>query len=56
MMKATGGSTMQIFGMYLVLILAFGVGSLLLAVPLANAVAKTIGGGMAQWLNFHAMR
>jgi putative ABC transport system permease protein len=53
-MKATGGSTMQIFGMYLVLILAFGVGSLLLAVPLANAVAKTIGGGMAQWLNFHA--
>lgn len=53
-MKATGGSTMQIFGMYLVLILGFGVGSLLIAVPLANAAAKTIGGGMAQWLNFHA--
>ena len=53
-MKATGGSTMQIFGMYLVLILGFGIGSLLFAVPLANAAAKTIGGGMAQWLNFHA--
>jgi putative ABC transport system permease protein len=53
-MKATGGSTMQIFGMYLVLILAFGIGSLLIAIPLANVVASTIGSGMAQWLNFHA--
>ena len=53
-MKATGGSTMQIFGMYLVLILAFGIGSLLIAIPLANMAASTIGGGMAQWLNFHA--
>jgi putative ABC transport system permease protein len=52
-MKATGGGTMQIFGMYLVLILGFGVGSLLIAVPLANAVASSIGGGMAQWLNFY---
>ena len=53
-MKATGGSTQQIFGMYLVLILAFGVGSLLIAVPLANMSASIIGGGMAQWLNFYA--
>jgi putative ABC transport system permease protein len=52
-MKATGGSTTQIFGMYLVLILAFGLGALALAVPLANVLAKTIGGGMAAWLNFH---
>ncbi len=52
-MKATGGSTMQIFGMYLVLIFAFGVGSLLIAIPLANGAASTIGGGMAQWLNFY---
>jgi putative ABC transport system permease protein len=44
---------MQIFGMYLVLILAFGIGSLLIAVPLANAAASNIGGGMAQWLNFY---
>lgn len=52
-MKATGGNTMQIFGMYLVLILGFGIGALLIAVPAANAVASTIGGGMAQWLNFY---
>ncbi len=52
-MKATGGSTAQIFGMYLVLILAFGIGSLLIAVPLGNLAASVIGGGMAQWLNFH---
>lgn len=52
-MKATGGSTAQIFSMYLVLIASFGLGSLLLAVPLANNAAQTIGGGMAAWLNFH---
>ncbi|MFN8382285.1 MAG: FtsX-like permease family protein [Anaerolineales bacterium] len=52
-MKATGGSTIQIFGMYMVLILAFGIGSLFIAIPLANAAASMIGGGMAQWLNFH---
>lgn len=52
-MKATGGGTMQIFGMYLVLILAFGLGALALAVPLSNAVAENIGGGMAAWLNFY---
>jgi len=51
-MKATGGSTFQIFGMYIVLIFGFGLGSLLVAVPLANMAAQTIGGGMAQWLNF----
>ena len=54
-MKAIGGGTMQIFGMYLVLILSFGIGSLLIAVPLANAVASNIGGGMAQWLNFYTI-
>jgi putative ABC transport system permease protein len=52
-MKATGGSTTQIFGMYLLLILSFGLGSLAIAVPLANGVAKNIGAGMASWLNFH---
>jgi putative ABC transport system permease protein len=52
-MKATGGGTMQIFGMYLVLILAFGLGALALAVPLSDAVAENIGGGMAAWLNFY---
>jgi putative ABC transport system permease protein len=54
-MKATGGSTSQIFGMYLVLILGFGIGSLLIAVPLSNLAAETIGDGMAQWLNFYSL-
>ncbi len=51
-MKAVGGGTAQIFGMYLVLILGFGLTALLIAVPLANAAAQRIGGGMAAWLNF----
>ena len=52
-MKATGGGTLQIFGMYVVLILAFGLCSLAIAIPLANAAAQFIGGGMAQYLNFY---
>lgn len=51
-MKATGGGTLQIFGMYLVLITGFGIGALLIAIPLANLAAKFIGGYMADWLNF----
>jgi putative ABC transport system permease protein len=51
-MKATGGGTMQIVGMYVTLILGFGLAALALAIPLANAAAKAIGGGMAAWLNF----
>lgn len=50
-MKATGGGTGQIFGMYLVLIMAFGLTAFLIAVPLSNAAAQFIGSGMAQWLN-----
>ena len=53
-MKAVGGDTLQLAGMYVVLILGFGVGALLIAAPLANMAAQTIGGGMAQWLNFQA--
>jgi putative ABC transport system permease protein len=52
-MKATGGGTSQIVGMYMVLILTFGIASLLIAVPLGNFVAEMIGGGMANWLNFY---
>ena len=44
----------QIAGMYVVLILGFGLGALLIAIPLANLAAENIGGGMAEWLNFHA--
>jgi putative ABC transport system permease protein len=50
-MKATGGSASQIFSMYIVQMLGFGVSAFLIAVPLANLAAKTIGSGMAQWLN-----
>ena len=52
-MKAIGGGTSQIVGMYVVLIFGFGIGALLIAVPLANFAAQTIGGGMAEWLNFY---
>jgi putative ABC transport system permease protein len=51
-MKATGGSNPQILGMYVVLILGFGSVALALAIPLANGAARTIGDGMAAWLNF----
>lgn len=52
-MKAIGGGTSQIFTMYLVLILSFGLVALFIAVPLAGAAARTIGGGMAAYLNFY---
>lgn len=52
-MKATGGGTLQIFGMYVVLIMCFGLGALLIAIPLGNSAAQFIGGGMAQYLNFN---
>ncbi|MFZ5822552.1 MAG: ABC transporter permease [Chloroflexota bacterium] len=51
-MKATGGNALQITGMYIILILGFGVCALTLAIPLANLAAQDIGAGMADWLNF----
>jgi hypothetical protein len=52
-MKATGGGTLQIFGMYLVLITGFGLSAFVIAIPLADLAAQVIGGGMAKWLNFY---
>src|SRR5215212_4770641 len=52
-MKAVGGGNSQVFTMYVVLILAFGLSALAIAVPLANSLAKTLGAGMAQYLNFY---
>ena len=46
-MKAVGGGNSQVFTMYVVLILAFGLAALAIAVPLANSLAKTFGAGMA---------
>ena len=52
-MKATGAENRQITGMYIVLILGFGLGALLLAFPLANLAGKSVGTWLAQWLNFN---
>jgi putative ABC transport system permease protein len=52
-MKAVGGGNSQVFTMYVVLILAFGLVALIIAIPLANGAAHTVGSGMAAWLNFH---
>ncbi len=55
-MKSVGGGTAQVFGMYLVLVLGFGLVALLIAIPLAGLAAKSVGGGMAAYLNFYPMR
>jgi putative ABC transport system permease protein len=52
-MKATGGGTLQILGMYIVLILGFGLTALITAIPLANAGARAIGDLMAEFLGFY---
>jgi putative ABC transport system permease protein len=54
-MKAVGGDNSQVFAMYVVLILAFGLAGLAIAIPLANVGAKFFGAGMAQYLNFHPL-
>jgi ABC-type transport system, involved in lipoprotein release, permease component len=54
-MKAIGGDNSQVFVMYVVLILCFGLTALAIAVPLANGGAKFFGAGMAQYLNFHPL-
>ena len=51
-MKAVGGENLQIFAMYVVLVLGFGLIALFIAIPLAIGAAQTIGGGMATYLNF----
>ena len=50
--KALGGRTMQIFGMYLTLILLFGLIALIIAIPLGGQAAKITGTGMAATLGF----
>jgi putative ABC transport system permease protein len=52
-MKAVGGGNGQIFRMYVVLVLGFGLMALAIAVPLGDGAAQNIGAGMAAWLNFH---
>ena len=52
-MKAVGGGNGQVFVMYMVLILVFGLAALAIAVPVANNLSKTFGAGMAQYLNVY---
>lgn len=50
-MKAIGGSTGQVWTMYLVLILGFGLTAFAIAVPLANGATQNVGTGMANFIN-----
>ena len=52
-MKSTGGQTSQVFGMYMVLILSFGLIALLIAVPLSQRAAQVLGDGMAEYLGVY---
>jgi len=54
-MKAVGGGNGQVFAMYVVLILGFGLAALLIAIPLANGAAENMGSWMASYLNFIPM-
>ena len=52
MMKAVGGSTIQILGMYLVMVLAYGVMALLIAIPLGVQGARALSSTLAVFFNF----
>jgi putative ABC transport system permease protein len=56
-MKAVGGSTLQILGMYLVMVLAYGVMALIIAIPVGVYGARELSGGLAGFFNFeiHSM-
>jgi len=51
-MKAIGGRLEQLIGMYVVLIMSFGVLALLIAIPLGALAAYATSGFMANFLNF----
>jgi putative ABC transport system permease protein len=54
-MKLVGARRMQVFGMYIVLILAFGVISLLIAVPLGGQGAYALADFIARKINFNVL-
>lgn len=54
-MKSVGGANNQIFGMYVVLVMGFGLAAFLIAIPLSVGAARNIGGGMATYLNFNPL-
>jgi len=51
-MKAVGGSTLQILGMYLAMVMCYGVLALLIAIPLGMEGARLLSRGMAVYFNF----
>ncbi|HEY5983534.1 MAG TPA: FtsX-like permease family protein [Anaerolineales bacterium] len=51
-MKAVGGTTPQILGMYLVMTMLYGAAALVLAVPLGIVGARALSRGMASFFNF----
>jgi putative ABC transport system permease protein len=56
-MKAVGGSTLQIMGMYLVMVLAYGALALLIALPLGVYGSRALSAALAGFFNFeiHSM-
>jgi putative ABC transport system permease protein len=54
-MKAVGGRTGQIVGMYLTLVAGFGLLALLPTVPLSAIFSYTISQGMSRYLNFQLL-
>jgi putative ABC transport system permease protein len=54
-MKLVGGRRNQVFSMYIVLILAFGVIALLIAVPLGGQGAYALSAFIAQKINFNLL-
>jgi putative ABC transport system permease protein len=51
-MKAVGGSTLQILGMYLVMVLAYGVMALVIAIPAGMYGARALSSSLAVFFNF----
>jgi putative ABC transport system permease protein len=51
-MKAVGGSSIQLLGMYLVMVMAYGAFALLLAIPLGIYGARALSQSMAFYFNF----
>lgn len=52
MMKAIGARTVDLMGMYLVMVLLFGVAALVVAMPLAFQAAQMFSGFLSYFLNF----
>ncbi|HLO32779.1 MAG TPA: ABC transporter permease [Anaerolineales bacterium] len=52
-MKAIGGGSLQILGMYLVMVISYGILALLLAIPLGTVGARALSQMLAAMFNFN---